>query len=117
MKHDISRIAIQDTMRAAFPDVESRVARFYAMQQYQLGWRDEQLAPASAVTGKLLRPYLVLLACRAGGGDVQQALPLAAAIQLVHDFTLIHDDIEDQSETRRGRATVWKLWGLAQGIN
>jgi geranylgeranyl diphosphate synthase type I len=104
-------------MRAAFPEAEARVAQFYAMQQYQLGWRDQQLAPASAVTGKLQRPYLVLLACRAAGGDVQQALPLAAAIQLIHDFTLIHDDIEDQSETRRGRPTVWKLWGLAQGIN
>ncbi|MFL5807553.1 MAG: polyprenyl synthetase family protein [Roseiflexaceae bacterium] len=104
-------------MRAAFPDTEARVARFYAMQQYQLGWRDEQLAPTSAVTGKLLRPYLVLLACRAAAGDVRQALPLAAAVQLVHDFTLIHDDIEDQSETRRGRPAVWKLWGLAQGIN
>jgi geranylgeranyl diphosphate synthase, type I len=117
MKQDTSRIAIQMTMRAAFPDTEARVEQFYAMQHYQLGWRDEQLAPASTVTGKLLRPYLVLLACRAAGGDVQQALPLAAAIQLVHDFTLIHDDIEDQSETRRGRPTVWKLWGLAQGIN
>jgi geranylgeranyl diphosphate synthase, type I len=117
MKQDTSRIVIQDTMRAAFPEAEARVAQFYAMQQYQLGWRDEQLAPASAVTGKLLRPYLVLLACRAAGGDVQQAMPLAAAIQLIHDFTLIHDDIEDQSETRRGRPTVWKLWGLAQGIN
>lgn len=104
-------------MRAAFPDAEARVARFYAMQQYQLGWCDEQLAPAAAAVGKLVRPYLVLLACRAVGGDVQQALPLAAAVQLVHDFTLIHDDIEDQSDTRRGRATVWKLWGLAQGIN
>ncbi len=104
-------------MREAFPQFEARVERFYAMQQYQLGWRDENLAPSDSVAGKLLRPYLVLLACRAAGGDIQKALPLAAAIQLVHDFTLIHDDIEDQSETRRGRPTVWKLWGLAQGIN
>src|SRR5262245_39892240 len=117
MNQDTSRIAIQDMMRAAFPAAEERVAQFYAMQQYQLGWRDEQLTPTNAATGKLLRPYLVLLACRAAGGDVRQALPLAAGIQLVHDFSLIHDDIEDQSETRRGRPTVWRLWGLAQGIN
>jgi geranylgeranyl diphosphate synthase type I len=104
-------------MRAAFPAAEERVAQFYAMQQYQLGWRDEQLKPTDAAAGKLLRPYVVLLACRAAGGDARQALPLAAGIQLVHDFSLIHDDIEDQSEMRRGRPAVWKLWGLAQGIN
>ncbi len=87
------------------------------MQEYQLGWRDEQLAPAHVDPGKLLRPQLTLLACRAAGGDPQRALPLAAGIQLIHDFSLIHDDIEDNSDTRRGRPTVWKLWGLAQGIN
>jgi geranylgeranyl diphosphate synthase type I len=104
-------------MRAAFPAAEARLERYYAMQQYQLGWRDEQLGPADVDPGKLLRPQLTLLACQAAGGDVRQALPLAAGIQLIHDFSLIHDDIEDNSETRRGRPTVWKLWGLAQGIN
>jgi geranylgeranyl diphosphate synthase, type I len=112
-----SRISIQAAMRAAFPAAEARVERFYAMQQYQLGWRDEQLGPADVDPGKLLRPQLTLLACRAVGGDARQALPLAAGIQLIHDFSLIHDDIEDNSDTRRGRPTVWKLWGLAQGIN
>jgi geranylgeranyl diphosphate synthase, type I len=108
--------AIQDAMRAAFPDVEARVMRFYAMQQYHLGWRDAQLVPATADPGKLLRPSLVLLACQAVGGRAEQALPLAAGIQLVHDFTLIHDDIQDVSATRRGRATVWSLWGMTHGI-
>jgi geranylgeranyl diphosphate synthase type I len=117
MKQSESRIAIQEQMRASFHVVEERVAHFYAMQQYQLGWRDEQLVRTNAEAGKLLRPYLALCACRAVGGDPRRALPLAAGIQLVHDFSLIHDDIEDQSETRRGRPTVWKLWGLAQGIN
>jgi geranylgeranyl diphosphate synthase type I len=93
------------------------LARFYAMQQYQLGWRDEQLQPARVDPGKLLRPQLVLLACRASGGDPRHALPLAAGIQLIHDFSLVHDDIEDNSGTRRGRPAVWKLWGMAQGIN
>ncbi len=111
------RIDIQAAMRAAFPAAQARVAQFYAMQEYQLGWRDEQLAPAHVDPGKLLRPQLTLLACRAAGGDPQRALPLAAGIQLIHDFSLIHDDIEDNSDTRRGRPTVWKLWGLAQGIN
>jgi geranylgeranyl diphosphate synthase type I len=93
------------------------VARFYAMQEYHLGWRDAQLAPDEADPGKLIRPQLVLLACRAAGGDAAQAMPLAAGIQLLHDFTLIHDDIEDNSDARRGRPTLWHLWGLAQGIN
>ncbi|HEU4326967.1 MAG TPA: polyprenyl synthetase family protein [Roseiflexaceae bacterium] len=112
-----SRTLIQEAMRASFPAYEDRVARFYGMQEYQLGWRDEQFGPANCDPGKLLRPKLSLLTCQAVGGDPRQALPLAAAIQLVHDFSLIHDDIEDQSTTRRGRATVWTIWGLAQGIN
>jgi geranylgeranyl diphosphate synthase type I len=104
-------------MRAAFPEVEERVAKFYDTQAYHLGWRDEQLAPANFDPGKLLRPYLAIVGSRVAGGDPARVLPLAAAIQLIHDFSLIHDDIEDNSDTRRGRATVWKLWGLAQGIN
>lgn len=111
------RSAIQQYMRAAFPEAEARVAQFYAMQEYHLGWRDRDLQPASFDPGKLLRPQLALLACCAVGGNVEQALPLAAGIQLIHDFSLIHDDIEDNSDTRRGRITVWKQWGLAQGIN
>jgi geranylgeranyl diphosphate synthase type I len=117
MKHADERTAIEAAMRAAFPEADERVARFYAMQEYHLGWRDEDLHPASFDPGKLLRPRLCLLSCRAVGGDPRNALPLAAAIQLLHDFSLVHDDIQDQSDTRRGRPTVWKLWGLAQGIN
>jgi geranylgeranyl diphosphate synthase type I len=110
------RQAIQEAMRAAFPESESRVARFYAMQQYHLGWRDVELMPAIVDPGKLLRPYLALLACQSVGGRVEQALPLAAGIELIHNFTLIHDDIQDVSPMRRGRDTLWNLWGLAHGI-
>ncbi|MDZ4719257.1 MAG: polyprenyl synthetase family protein [Roseiflexaceae bacterium] len=111
------RIAIQAAMRAAFPQAEARVATFYHMQEYQLGWRDEQLQLANYDPGKLLRPYIVLLGCQVAGGDPHTAMPLAAGIQLIHDFSLIHDDIEDDGDTRRGRPTVWKVWGLAQGLN
>jgi len=112
-----TRASIQAAMRAAFPEAEARVARFYAIQEYHLGWRDERLDPADEDPGKLIRPRLVLMACAAAGGDPMEALPLAAGVQLLHDFSLIHDDIEDNSDTRRGRRTLWNIWGLAQGIN
>jgi geranylgeranyl diphosphate synthase type I len=111
------RTHIQNAMRAAFPHTEARLAQYYYMQEYHLGWRNEELETASFDPGKLLRPQLALLTCAAVGGSTDHALPLAAGIQLIHDFSLIHDDIEDNSDTRRGRTTVWKLWGLAHGIN
>jgi geranylgeranyl diphosphate synthase type I len=67
--------------------------------------------------GKRLRPILLLLTCEAQGGDWRQALPAASAVELLHNFTLIHDDIEDHDRTRRGRDTLWVLWGEAQAIN
>lgn len=109
--------AIQQAMHHAFPAHEERVADFYAMMAYHLGWRDAALAPTQANPGKLVRPQLCLLACRAAGGTAAAALPAAAALQLIHDFSLIHDDIEDNSTLRRNRPTVWSIWGLAQGIN
>ncbi len=60
---------------------------------------------------------MLLLVTEAGEGDFQAALPAAAAVELVHNFSLIHDDIQDQSPTRRGRDAVWKRWGIAQAIN
>ena len=61
--------------------------------------------------------FCCCLSCQAAGGDWQQAVPAAAAIELVHNFSLIHDDIEDASPTRRGRLTAWKIWGIEQSIN
>jgi geranylgeranyl diphosphate synthase type I len=89
----------------------------YGMMQYHMGWLDAAFGPVSMPQGKRLRPMLCLLACEAVGGRTEHALPAAAAIELVHNFSLIHDDIEDNSALRRHRATVWKEWGLAQGIN
>jgi geranylgeranyl diphosphate synthase type I len=60
---------------------------------------------------------LTLLCCEASGGDWRTALPAAAAVELLHNFSLIHDDIEDSDPLRRGRPTVWKVWGTAQAIN
>jgi geranylgeranyl diphosphate synthase type I len=85
--------------------------------QYHMGWLDESLSPVDAPTGKRIRPLLCLLACGAAGGTPEHAVPAAAGLELLHNFSLIHDDIEDNSPTRRHRPTVWKLFGVALACN
>jgi geranylgeranyl diphosphate synthase type I len=82
-----------------------------------MGWTDEQFQPAQVKSGKRIRPILCLLTCAAAGGDWRQALPAAAAVEILHNFSLIHDDIEDASLTRRGRTTMWQIWGQELAIN
>jgi geranylgeranyl diphosphate synthase type I len=95
----------------------ARPAPFYGMMQYHMGWVDASFEPEAVYAGKQIRPILTLLICEAAGGNWRQALPAAASIEILHNFSLVHDDIEDSSPTRRGRATVWKIWGEAQAIN
>jgi geranylgeranyl diphosphate synthase type I len=82
-----------------------------------MGWQDEHGRSCSRESGKFVRPTLCLLSCQAAGGNMAQAIPAAAAIELIHNFSLIHDDIEDASHERHHRPTVWKLWGESQAIN
>ncbi len=70
-----------------------------------------------AIRGKRLRPALCLMVCEALGGCEENAMPFALGIEMVHNFFLIHDDIEDGDAYRRGRPSVWKKYGLAHGIN
>lgn len=86
-----------------------------AQLAYHLGWEGE--GAGVEAQGKRIRPVLLLLACAAAGGDWRAALPAACAVELIHNFSLIHDDIQDQSPLRRGRPTVWVKWGTAQAIN
>lgn len=109
--------AIEDELRDILQNEEEPYDPLYGMMRYHMGWLDSEFRPHEAPGGKRLRPILCLLACEAVGGSWQAALPAAAAIELGHNFSLIHDDIEDHSETRRHRTTVWHLWGIAQGIN
>lgn len=67
--------------------------------------------------GKRVRPVLCLLGCEAVGGDPEIVMPLALGLELVHAFTLIHDDIMDRDDLRRGQETVYKKWGEALAIN
>lgn len=89
----------------------SDLSEYFEMLTYHLGWTD------GGAGGKRIRPLLCLLSCAAAGGEWQQALPLAAAVELIHNFSLIHDDIQDNSPLRHGRPTVWARWGAAQAIN
>ena len=63
-----------------------------------------------------MRPCLTLLACKAAGGTIETALPSACAIELLHNFTLVHDDIMDQDDLRRGKQTIHKRWNEAAAI-
>lgn len=102
---------MQEVLSASSPEL------LYGMLRYHLGWADTAFRPVAHKAGKRLRPVFLLLACEAQSGDWQQALPAAAAIELLHNFTLIHDDIEDCDRTRRGRPTLWTVWGESQAIN
>lgn len=110
--------AIETEMRRVVaPSDDPTMTLFYGMLHYHLGWVDADLKPAHFDAGKRIRPVLTLLTCEASGGDWHDALPAAAAVELLHNFSLIHDDIEDGDPLRRGRPTLWKVWGVPQAIN
>ncbi len=88
---------------------------FSEMLTYHMGWTGSGSGPETQ--GKRIRPLILLLACSASGGSWQAALPAASCVELIHNFSLVHDDIQDQSDLRRGRLTVWKKWGVAHAIN
>ncbi len=105
--------AIDEEIRSVLTQAEPALQPFYGMMLYHLGL-DVAERPGS---GKRLRPLILVLLYEALAGGIRPALPAAAAIELLHNFTLIHDDIEDQDPTRRHRPTVWSVWGVPQAIN
>jgi geranylgeranyl diphosphate synthase type I len=109
---------VEDEMMTVVKDSWRAAPReFTTMLLYHLGFANADGSPTRIYSGKRIRPMLVLLSCEAAGGNLSQALPAAAAVELLHNFSLIHDDIEDGDELRRGRATLWKVWGVPQAIN
>jgi geranylgeranyl diphosphate synthase type I len=118
---------LETLMQACLPAIEAELQRavdrtggtgleeLRNMLAYHMGWEGEDAGPEAR--GKRIRPLLVLLAAASAGGEWQPALPAASAVELVHNFSLIHDDIEDNSPLRRGRLTIWKKWGTPQAIN
>ena len=99
------------------PHLQPNAPAHYGMMRYHLGWLDEQLEPVEAPAGKRLRPLICLLAAEACGGTAADVVPAAVALEMLHNFTLIHDDVEDGDAIRHHRPTVWKLWGVPQAVN
>ncbi len=92
-------------------------AEFHQMLTYHMGWSGQ--GAGLDATGKLIRPQLLCLSFLASGTSLplEAALPAAAAVELVHNFSLAHDDIEDNSPIRRGRPALWGKWGIPMAIN
>ncbi len=114
------RGALDERLRSLLSDglaPGSHPEELHRMLRYHLGWEDAAGRPVRSEGGKALRPTLCLLACEAAGGDWRGALPAAAGLELVHNFSLVHDDIQDRDTERRHRPTVWSVWGEAQAIN
>src|SRR5713226_1058788 len=112
---------VEDEMGAVLASRPAGVA-LYGMQRYHLGWVSDGFEPlppdeARRYGGKKLRGVLCLLASEAAGGAPGTAVPAAAAAEFIHNFSLIHDDLEDEDPERRHRPTVWRLWGVSQAVN
>lgn len=111
--HTAEREAVDLGLRSAverLPAPASRIA------SYHFGWSDAEGALIEGRSGKALRPLLTLLAAQAVGGQWAQAVPAAVAVELVHNFSLIHDDIIDRDTVRRNRQTAWKVFGTTEAL-
>lgn len=114
----------QELHRVVDKAFTAETQELHSMLAYHLGWEGEKAGREAQ--GKRIRPLLVLLTTAAltppgapDGGEAawKKALPAAASVELLHNFSLIHDDIQDHSPLRRGRPTVWMKWGIPQAIN
>lgn len=115
---DATEAEIEATIHASAG--HSEAARLYGMLEYHLGWTEADgtpIPPDARTGGKRLRPALCLLFCQLSGGDWRSAAPAAAAIELIHSFSLVHDDVEDGDEVRHHRPAVWAVWGVNHAIN
>jgi geranylgeranyl diphosphate synthase type I len=109
-------IAIETELQRQVSKLDaSRTEQYHAMLTYHMGWTGD--GAGLDARGKRIRPLLVLLTAASNNTNWQLALPAAASVELVHNFSLVHDDIQDNSDKRRGRPTIWAKWGVPQAIN
>jgi geranylgeranyl diphosphate synthase, type I len=83
---------------------------------YHFGWHDEAGRPVETYGGKAIRPALALLSAEVVGADARAAVPAAVAVELVHNFSLLHDDVMDEDRTRRCQPAAWAVFGVPTAI-
>ncbi|OKJ43959.1 MULTISPECIES: family 2 encapsulin nanocompartment cargo protein polyprenyl transferase [unclassified Streptomyces] len=108
-----TRTLVDPGLRAAIDSLPGSIRR---VAMYHFGWRGADGTPSGGAAGKAIRPALVLAAARALGGDPRRAVRAAVAVELVHNFTLLHDDVIDEDRTRRHRPTAWTVFGIPAAI-
>lgn len=108
-----ARVSVDPELRRAVQSLPGSMRR---VARYHFGWEDAHGVPATGNAGKAIRPALVLAAVAALGGRESAAVRAAAAVELVHNFTLLHDDVMDRDATRRHRATAWTVFGVPDAI-
>ncbi|MEU1016984.1 family 2 encapsulin nanocompartment cargo protein polyprenyl transferase [Streptomyces sp. NPDC005898] len=108
-----ARAYVDPELRGAVDSLPRSLRR---VARYHFGWEHADGTPAEGNAGKAIRPALVLAAVRALGGDPAGAVRAAAAVELTHNFTLLHDDVMDRDTTRRHRPTAWTVFGDADAI-
>lgn len=108
-----ARRLVVPVMRSA---VDTLAPPIRSVARYHLGWAEVDGSPADGDGGKCLRPALALLSAEAVGADGGVSLPGGAAVELVHNFSLVHDDVIDGDGERRHRATVWAAFGTGTAI-
>ncbi|NQU42842.1 polyprenyl synthetase family protein [bacterium] len=100
-------------IEAFLRETDSGIENLHDGILYAMGFDQEDVT----LRGKRIRPALCLIACEALGGDGERALPFAMAVELMHNFFLVHDDIQDGDQFRRGRPSVWQHYGISHAIN
>ena len=108
-----ARRLVDPVLRAA---VDTLPGAMRLISGYHLGWLDAAGSPTGQGVGKVVRPALVLAAADAFGGRAEPCVNAAAAMELVHNFTLLHDDVMDNDATRRHRPTAWTVFGIPDAI-
>jgi geranylgeranyl diphosphate synthase, type I len=108
-----SRALVEPALRDA---VDTLPASIRTIAGYHFGWWDEHGRPTGTPAGKAIRPTLVLLTTAAVGGSPAAAVPAAVGVELVHNFSLLHDDVMDGDVTRRHRPTAWRVFGASAAI-
>jgi geranylgeranyl diphosphate synthase type I len=108
-----ARNLVDPPLRAALDRLDEH-SRLVA--SYHLGWCDEAGQPTAGSSGKAIRPGLTLLVAEAVCGTPDPGIPGGVAVELVHNFSLIHDDLMDRDAQRRHRPTVWSIWGDSTAV-